>query len=141
MSSRSLDDLSPMFRPCADAFLQQCETYGLDVLVYCTLRSLAEQASLYAQGRTTPGRIVTNARPGSSAHNFGLALDGVPLLNGKPIWDEPLSGPNWQLYAQAARRAGCQWGGDWIGSLVEGPHVEIADWRSYIPPPQGALPT
>ena len=37
--------------------------------------SFAEQKALYDQGRTTPGKIVTNAKPGMSFHNFGLAVD------------------------------------------------------------------
>lgn len=53
-----------------------------------------EQAALYAQGRTTPGRIVTNAKAGKSYHNrvsaqgspAAEAFDIVPLRNGKPIW-------------------------------------------------------
>lgn len=42
-----------------------------------TLRTFAEQNALYAQGRTTPGAIVTYARGGQSFHNFGLAFDWV----------------------------------------------------------------
>lgn len=38
-------------------------------------RSSEKQDDLYALGRTKPGRIVTQARGGSSWHNFGLAFD------------------------------------------------------------------
>lgn len=44
-----------------------------------TLRTFAEQDALYAQGRTTPGKVVTQARGGQSAHNFGAAIDIVLL--------------------------------------------------------------
>lgn len=41
-------------------------------------RSFAEQDKLYAQGRTNKSKpIVTNARGGYSAHNYGLAIDFV----------------------------------------------------------------
>jgi len=47
--------------------------------LYLTLgsgeRNYAEQADLYAKGRSAPGPIVTRAKPGQSAHNFGLARD------------------------------------------------------------------
>lgn len=43
------------------------------------IRSFAEQDALYAQGRTKPGKIVTNAKGGESYHNYGLALDIVLL--------------------------------------------------------------
>lgn len=42
------------------------------------LRSWTQQADLYAQGRTNPGPIITNAPPGHSWHNFGMAVDLVP---------------------------------------------------------------
>ena len=54
------------------------------------LRTIAEQDELYAQGRTKPGKIVTNAKGGKSNHNSGLAIDvcivncdGSPDLNKK----------------------------------------------------------
>jgi len=37
--------------------------------------SYEAQEAIYAQGRTTPGKIVSNARPGLSYHNYGLAFD------------------------------------------------------------------
>ena len=46
-----------------------------------TLRTFAEQAEIFAQGRTKPGKIVTNARPGLSAHNYGLAVDIVLIID------------------------------------------------------------
>jgi len=44
-----------------------------------TLRTIDEQNALYAQGRTKPGKIVTNAKGGESFHNYGLAIDIVLL--------------------------------------------------------------
>ena len=51
------------------------------------LRTWNQQQDLYNQGRTTPGKIVTNSKPGNSWHNFGLAVDMCPFINGAPIWD------------------------------------------------------
>ena len=129
MASRRIDDLHPVFQPYARAFKAACEVAGLDVLIYCTLRDNAEQAELYALGRTKPGKRVTNAPPGSSAHNYGLALDGVPLLNGKPQW--AATSPLWQRYGELAVAAGCEWAGNWKGSMREFPHVQMARWRDF----------
>src|ERR1043165_556102 len=59
-----------------------------------TLRTFEEQNALYAQGRTKPGQIVTNAKGGQSYHNYGLAIDFALLIDkngdGKPdevSWD------------------------------------------------------
>ena len=46
-----------------------------------TLRTFKEQDDLYSQGRTRPGKIVTNAKGGDSYHNYGLAIDIVLLVD------------------------------------------------------------
>ena len=46
-----------------------------------TLRTFAEQDALFAQGRSKPGKIVTNAKGGMSYHNYGLAIDIVLLVD------------------------------------------------------------
>ncbi len=129
MSSRSLDDLDSRFRPFVDAFIAACAAQSFDVLIYCTYRSNEEQDTLYAQGRSAPGHIVTNARAGQSAHNYRLAFDGCPMLGGKPMWNESLAGPHWQLYGKIAVDAGMEWGGNWQG-FVEGPHCQMSGWKS-----------
>lgn len=127
MSSRSLDDLKPEIRPLVDTFLASCITAGLDVLVTCTLRTDAEQTALYARGRTTPGRIVTRAKAGQSAHNYGLAIDVVPMVNGKPDWEE--ADPVWKTIGQLGQAAGLTWLGASDSTFPEEPHFELPDWR------------
>lgn len=129
MASRSLSDLHPHTRAKAEAFLDLCATAGLDVLIYCTFRSRAEQAALYAQGRTAPGKIVTNARPGESRHNdvdvagkpAARAFDGVPMRNGKPMWAK--GDPLWKTYGALGKKAGLEWAGEW-DSFPEYPHLQ-----------------
>lgn len=129
MPSRSLSDLREPFRSRAQAWAQACEQSGLDLLIYCTLRSLNEQAALYAQGRTAPGRIVTYARPGSSAHNFGLALDFVPLINGKAEWRAP--SPRWDQAIKIAEAFGMESASKWQ-KFREWPHLQEPNWRSLV---------
>ncbi len=85
-------------------------------------RTFPEQDELYAQGRTRPGNIVTNSRGGLSNHNYGLAVDVVPLVNGRPNWNVPAS--VWQTIGDAGKRAGLNWGGDWR-SFKDPPHFEL----------------
>lgn len=63
---------------------------GIQIEIVQGLRTFADQAELYAQGRTSPGKIVTEARPGYSYHNFGVAADLVPGIRGEAAWT-----PNW----------------------------------------------
>lgn len=133
--SRSLGDLHSAFRPFVDNWLAACDAAGLDILVTCTHRSLDEQQRLYEQGRTMPGKVVTNAKPGQSAHNFALAggkpaslaLDFVPLVNGKPVWDG--KHPHWTRAGELAESCGMEWAGRWK-RFKELPHIQHRAWKS-----------
>lgn len=127
MASRSLDDLAPRVRALALAFLAECQRQGLPVLIYCTLRSDAEQADLYARGRTAPGAVVTAARPGQSMHNpqkdgHAWAFDAVPLVAGKPMWADESA---LAAMGGAGERVGLEWAGRWRGKLRERVHFQI----------------
>ena len=126
--SRSMDDLREPFKSKAKEWLAKCQAEGLDILVYCTLRTAAEQAELYAKGRTTPGPIVTYAKPGSSAHQYGLSLDFVPLSGGKPLWK---GGDHWKRPIEIAESLGLESASRWL-KFKEMPHIQLAGWRSYV---------
>ena len=125
--SRDLNDLHPAFRSMADAALAAWAADGIDILVTCTERSEADQALLYAQGRTAPGRVVTDAKPGYSAHNYGLGLDVVPIINGKPDWDG--NHPIWNRMGELAQAQGLVWLGAPGSPFPEKPHFQHPDWR------------
>lgn len=88
------------------------------------LRSWQEQANLYAQGRTAPGEIVTNAQPGYSFHCFGLACDFVPMANGQPIWDTQQ--PEWKHIIDLAPSCGLVSGSTWI-HFPDWPHLQPSE--------------
>ena len=122
--SRSLDELLPPVATAARAALAECEAKGLSVLVTCTYRSGDEQNALFAQGRTKPGQIVTNARAFQSLHQFRVALDIVPLVHGKPEWDG--SNPVWHQIAAIFKAHGFEWGWDWK-RFREMPHFQMTN--------------
>lgn len=129
MSSRKLTDLRKDLQELAIKHVEECAKQGVDLLIYCTYRSGQEQDMLYAQGRTTPGKIVTNARAGQSKHNnttkdlpAALAYDCVPCIAGKPQWSDT------KLYAKVGligESLGLKWAGRWTGKLKETAHFEI----------------
>lgn len=136
MASRSLDDLLPPVREKAVAFRDGCAAVGIDVLIYCTHRSDEEQDALYALGRTKPGRIVTNARAGESAHNIRCAFDFVPMVGGKPQWsDEAL----YRRCGAVAESVGLEWSGRWSGKLKETAHCQYLGGRSIAAIRAGAV--
>jgi peptidoglycan L-alanyl-D-glutamate endopeptidase CwlK len=100
--------------------------HGVTVEVISGLRSWAQQSALYAQGRTKPGKIVTKARPGSSWHNYGLAID-LGLFKGGRYLDGAEPKLAAQLYAELGKIAagmGIEWAGTWR-SFPEGPHFQV----------------
>lgn len=124
MASRSLSDLTPKSRELCLKWIDGCKKEGIDVLVYCTFRDGTEQDSLYSIGRTKPGKIVTNARAGDSWHNWRMAWDAVPLVAGKPAWNDA------SLYAKMGRIAesmGIEWAGRWTGKLKETAHFQVTE--------------
>lgn len=99
------------------------------------LRTFAEQDAIYAQGRTTPGPIVTHAKAGKSYHNFGLAVDFALIIdkdgNGSYetlSWDtgsdaDQDSVKDWQEVVKVFEAAGWDWGGK-FSKLVDMPHLQ-----------------
>lgn len=132
--SRLLTDLIAEAESKAELFLEDCTKAGIDLLVTCTRRSLTEQAALYAQGRTTPGRIVTNAQPGQSAHNYGCAIDVVPIVNGKPVWDFHPDIDPWLTVGRLGQEVGFQWLGAPGSPFFEGAHFQLPNWKEHITP-------
>lgn len=120
MPSRNLKDLHPLVAAKTRKLIELARAEGIELLVTSTLRTFEEQAELFAIGRTKPGKKVTNAKPGQSWHNFGLAFDVVPLVNGKPIWDSPF----WERIGALGKQVGLTWGGD-FKSFKDTPHFEF----------------
>lgn len=111
INSRDLHDLLPVVKARVEAFIAKCKDAGIDILVTSTYRDNDSQTALYAQGRTTPGKIVTNAKAGQSWHNYRCAVDVVPLVHGKPDWDG--SHPVWAQIGKIGKECGLEWAGDW----------------------------
>lgn len=154
MASRSLDDLDPATRALAQRHLLTCADRGLTVLVYCTYRPPEEQARLFWQGRSREqverrarrlerhgcdglaemllaagpqdGPKVTYAGPGESYHQYRLAYDCVPMVDGKPVWRTSGDAAQlWQTLGDAGQDAGLEWAGAWA-RFREFPHFQAA---------------
>lgn len=109
-NSRDIADLLPVVQDKARAFLAACKAEGIDVLITSTLRDAESQNALYAQGRTKPGKIVTNAKAGQSWHNWACAFDFVPIKNGKAMWNDTAT---FTRCGEIAESAGLEWAGRW----------------------------
>lgn len=112
INSRKIDDLLPVVQGKVLAFIKLCQENDIDILITSTYRDNESQNALYAQGRTAPGKKVTNAQAGQSWHNYRCAIDVVPMRNGKPVWDG--NDPVWKKVGELGEEAGLEWAGRWV---------------------------
>lgn len=97
--------------------------------VTCGFRTVVEQNLLYNQGRTMPGKIVTNAKGGESIHNYGLAFDFCLIVDKKHAsweWLRDFDGDkvaDWMEFVNLFKAHGYEWGGDWK-SFKDRPHLQ-----------------
>lgn len=97
------------------------------------LRDEARVTTLYAQGRTSPGPIVTYAKtvndtPHALHGGFGRAIDMGPFLKGDVDWNNAKA---FAAMGAVAKSMGLVWGGD-FSNLKDFPHVETPDWRGPL---------
>ena len=110
INSRSLSDLNPKVKTLCEQFIASCAKQNIDILITSTYRDVESQNALYAQGRTVPGNKVTNARAGQSFHNYGVAFDFVPIVNGKAQWNDMAL---FTKCGEIAESLGLEWAGRW----------------------------
>ena len=120
----NIQTLHPTAQLKARTFLRdvtaQLATNGLVFKIISCTRTYDEQNQLYAQGRTRPGKIVTDARGGYSNHNFGVAWDIGIFKNGEYIDESDL----YKNAGAVGKQQGLEWGGDWE-SFQDEPHFQV----------------
>lgn len=92
ISLTRLNLVNPKLSAIVTRMAEFMDQSGISFRITQGMRTWTEQDALYAQGRTVPGQIVTNAKGGESWHNFGCAVDFVPMLNSLPMWDRAHGG-------------------------------------------------
>jgi LAS superfamily LD-carboxypeptidase LdcB len=120
-SQKRLEKVHPKLAAGVTKLIDALAAQGMTVEVVQGLRTFAEQDELFKQGRSKPGQVVTNAKGGQSNHNYGLAVDLCPFLNGKPQWND--NNGFIRIGAEAANQ-GLEWGGSWK-KFIDKPHVQV----------------
>jgi D-alanyl-D-alanine dipeptidase/energy-coupling factor transporter ATP-binding protein EcfA2 len=115
--SALLEGLRPEARALAVQLIDKAKEKGITLRLFGGYRSIEVQNALYAQGRTTPGRMVTGAR--FTTHNTGLAFDVAVVRDGKIVF----TGPEFDVVGQIGEELGLVWGGNWPG-LKDKPHFQ-----------------
>jgi len=128
-------------------YLLNASNGRLSLRMYRVLATFTEQAYLYAQGRTRPGRIATWAKAGESFHNYGMAADGCLLFdcdgNGSfetAVWDtkfnftkDPL--PDWMEVIRIFQGHSWQAGYYFQNRKCDPPHFQMPlgySWQELL---------
>lgn len=141
-AEKKLVGVHPLVATKARQLIERAYKEGINVIITQGLRTIEEQNKLYAQGRTEPGRIVTNAKGGCSYHNYGLAFDfAIMKDDGSVSWNVD---EKWKRVGALGKSLGLEWGGDWR-DFPDYPHFQLtfglslADLRAGKRPPTQSL--
>lgn len=119
-----------------DVIVKAATHLPFDVCIVEGLRTLERQKTLYAQGRTAPGKVVTwtlNSKHIKQGDGLGHASDLCAQIDGKLDWTK--ADQIGKAMYQASEELGTpiRWGADWNhnGRLHEkgetdSPHFELA---------------
>lgn len=123
-----INTLEPDFKPLVEQLLAKTEAVtNRKWAISDARRTMSQQREIYAQGRTKPGKVVSNAKPGQSAHNFGYAVDLWPLkADGDFDWGAKVD--LFKKMGAIAAELGLTWGGT-FRTLYDAPHVESPNWK------------
>jgi hypothetical protein len=110
-----LSALHPYFRDQIYRLIDRCQKKGIELQVVESYRTRIKQAEYYSMGRK-----YTRSNGGKSRHQFGLAVDVVPIVNGVAVWDNKVL---WRRIGIIGESLGLRWGGRWR-SLYDPGHFE-----------------
>lgn len=155
MRARNLAHLRrvhPVVRPYFERFLAAALARGWPLAITQSLRTEADQAKLYALGRTVAngdatdakplGSVVTNAATAATTpHGRGAAIDVAFLIDGKLVGPRPGPGNDswdaelpWDALGKLGEEMGLVWGGR-FRSFSDKPHFETTGWKALPFPP------
>ena len=131
ISQERIRALHPKIIESVQSFIEKAEEeLNITLRIVQGFRTFKEQADLYAQGRTKPGRIVTWSPAGASYHNYGLAIDIVPIKNHVADWNY-----HYKDIKPFATEFGFTWGGDFPAGKKDLDHFENKfgyNWRTLL---------
>lgn len=100
-----LNALHPYFRDQVSELIRRCRSAGIRLAIVESYRTPAKQAEYFAMGRQ-----YTNTGGGKSRHQYGVAVDVVPIVKSKAVWNNRQL---WKKIGLIGEELGLRWGGRW----------------------------
>ncbi|MFA5340147.1 MAG: M15 family metallopeptidase [Clostridia bacterium] len=122
MASRDPRDLSDEMYFRWSEWDKAMKSNDIDYILTCTKREKSDQETLFAQGRTKPGKIVTWTL--NSKHLTGDAFDFCIMNNGKCDWSM-LNKEEWDTAVELGKSLGLAQVVDSKGRIKEYAHLQL----------------
>lgn len=100
-----LNSLHPYFRDKIVELIHLCKKQGIELAVVESFRTHAKQSEYFGMGRK-----YTRSKGGKSKHQYGLAVDVVPVVDSIAVWDNTTL---WKRIGVIGEKLGLRWGGRW----------------------------
>jgi peptidoglycan L-alanyl-D-glutamate endopeptidase CwlK len=100
-----LHSLHPFFRDKISQLIKNCRKKGIELVVVESYRTHAKQKEYYRMGKK-----YTRTTGGKSKHQYGLAVDVVPVKDSVAVWDNVAL---WKKIGVEGEKLGLRWGGRW----------------------------
>lgn len=97
--------LHPYFRDKVQQLITRCKAKGIELAFVETYRTHAKQAEYKGMGKK-----YTRSGAGKSKHQYGLAVDVVPMVNDSAVWHNMVL---WKKIGTIGEQLGLRWGGRW----------------------------
>lgn len=126
-----LQSLHPYFRDKIFELIAQCKKKGIELAVVEAYRTHAKQNEYKSMGKK-----YTRSAGGHSRHQYGLAVDVVPVVDSVAQWNNHAL---WKKIGLVGERLGLRWGGRWRHPYDPG-HFEWTGGLSSHHLAQGMFP-
>jgi hypothetical protein len=100
-----LDALHPYFRDKITLLIAACKAKGIELAVVESYRTHSKQNEYKSMGKK-----YTRSVGGRSKHQYGLAVDVVPVIDSVAQWDNVKL---WRKVGALGEQLGLRWGGRW----------------------------
>jgi len=123
--------LHPYFRDKVIELIKQCKANGVEIAVVESYRTHAKQHEY-----KTMGKKYTSSGAGRSKHQYGLAIDIVPIVDSVAVWNNAAL---WRKVGTTGEKLGLRWGGRWRKPYDPG-HFEWTGGLTSVHLTRGQLP-
>jgi D-alanyl-D-alanine carboxypeptidase len=110
-----LNALHPYFRDKITTLISLCKAKGIELAIVESYRTHSKQNEYQSMGKK-----YTRSGGGKSKHQYGLAVDVVPVIDSVAQWDNTKL---WRKVGVIGEQLGLRWGGRWK-SLYDPGHFE-----------------